>query len=185
MNVWESLGNDALLGPGVADKRKAVEKVMADTYQDVIPYVNRCEMPFFLVPMIQKTGINGMVIKDHGGPGFSNLEAGVMYYEFAKSDSSIATFVLVHNALGTAVISALGDEEQRKRLLGETINMDKITCFGLTEPTNGSDATGLRTTATRTEGGWLLNGEKRWIGNATFADYICIWAKNPSDGNNI
>ena len=68
-------------------------------------------MPFFLVPMIQKTGVNGMVIKDHGGPGFNNLEAGAMYFEFAKSDSSIATFVLVHNALGTAVISALGDEE--------------------------------------------------------------------------
>jgi alkylation response protein AidB-like acyl-CoA dehydrogenase len=92
---------------------------------------------------------------------------------------------LVHNAIGTAVVDALGDEEQRKRILTETINMDKFICFGLSEPNNGSDATGLQTTATKVEGGYLLNGQKRWIGNATFADYICVWAKNPSEGNNI
>ena len=55
--------------------------------------------------------------------------------------------------------------------------MDKVACFGLTEPTNGSDATGMLTTATKTQGGWLLNGRKRWIGNAPFADYITVWAK--------
>ena len=60
-----------------------------------------------------------------------------------------------------------------------------VACFGLTEPTHGSDATGLLTTATKTEGGWLLNGRKRWIGNATFAGYIVIWAKNTSDNNKI
>ena len=63
--------------------------------------------------------------------------------------------------------------------------MEKVCCFGLTEPDNGSDASGLKTTATKTEGGWLLNGQKRWIGNATFAGYICVWAKNPSENNNI
>lgn len=63
--------------------------------------------------------------------------------------------------------------------------MDKILCFGLTEPTNGSDATGLLSTAKKVEGGYLLNGRKRWIGNATFADYIIIWAKNTSDSNRI
>lgn len=61
--------------------------------------------------------------------------------------------------------------------------MHKICCFGLTEPDYGSDATSLKTTATKTEGGWLINGSKRWIGNATFADYIVTWAKNPSDKN--
>ena len=64
------------------------------------------------------------------------------------------------------------------------VNFEKIFCFGLTEPDNGSDATGLKTTATKTEGGWLLNGTKRWIGNATMGDVV-VWAKNPSDGNRI
>ena len=63
--------------------------------------------------------------------------------------------------------------------------MDKIVCFGLTEPQNGSDATDMRTVATKVEGGYLLNGEKCWIGNGTIADYSIIWAKNPSQGNNI
>lgn len=57
--------------------------------------------------------------------------------------------------------------------------------FGLTEKDNGSDASGLQTTATKVEGGYLLNGNKRWIGNATFADYIIIWAKNLSDKNKV
>ena len=52
LDVWESLGNDALLGPGVADKRKAVQKMMQESYQDLIPFLDRCEMPFFLIPKI-------------------------------------------------------------------------------------------------------------------------------------
>ena len=64
------------------------------------------------------------------------------------------------------------------------MKFEKIFCFGLTEPLNGSDATGLQTTATKTEGGWLLNGTKRWIGNATMGDVV-VWARNTSDGNRI
>ena len=111
LNVWESLGNDQYLRPKVVDQRKAVAKLMEDNYENLIPYLNRCEMPFFLVPKIQELGINGMRIKDHGGPGMSNLEAGAVIFEMAKSDASVSSFVLVHNAIGIAVISALGDEE--------------------------------------------------------------------------
>ena len=71
------------------------------------------------------------------------------------------------------------------RILPPSIGFNKIHCFGLTEPDNGSDASNLKTTATKTEGGWLLSGQKRWIGNATFADYICVWARNPSEGNKV
>ena len=81
--------------------------------------------------------------KDFSGPGMNNLEAGLILYKFAKHDASIATFVQVHNSIGTYVIDQCGNEEQRSRLLKETINMDKIVCFGLTEPLNGSDASGL------------------------------------------
>lgn len=61
----------------------------------------------------------------------------------------------------------------------------KIFCFGLTEADYGSDASSLKTFATKTEGGWLINGSKRWIGNGTMADYIVVWARNPSEGNKI
>ena len=61
----------------------------------------------------------------------------------------------------------------------------KIMAFGLTEPDNGSDATGLKTYAKRVWGGYILNGTKRWIGNATFADYIIVWARNFNEGGKI
>jgi len=61
------------------------------------------------------------------------------------------------------------------------MNMDKYICFGLTEPDYGSDATSLKTFAKKVEGGYALTGMKRWIGNATFADYITIWARNENE----
>lgn len=63
--------------------------------------------------------------------------------------------------------------------------MNKIACFGLTEPDNGSDATGMKTTAKKVEGGYIINGQKRWPGNGTIADVTVVWAKNASDGNKI
>ena len=74
------------------------------------------------------------MIKDFGGPGFNNLEQGAIIYEMAKRDASVTSGVCAHNIIGTAVLNELGSEEQRKRFLPETINMDKIVCFGLTEP---------------------------------------------------
>ena len=103
----------------------------------------------------------------------------------AKIDSSICTFMMVHNSIGMAVVDRLGDEEQRKRILPDALALKKILCFGLTEPENGSDATGLKTSAKKVEGGYILNGSKRWIGNATFADYVIVWAKNELEGGKI
>ena len=63
--------------------------------------------------------------------------------------------------------------------------MKKILSFGLTEAEYGSDATSLKTTAKKTQGGYILNGNKRWIGNATFADIIIVWARNEDEGGKI
>ena len=142
-DVWESMNIDAHLSPAVAAKRKATGKMMDEAYPRIIDHVNSTEHPEWIVPKIQALGINGCQIKDFGGPGFTNLETGVIAAEIAKRDASIATFYLVHNSIGQNVVEALGDEEQRKRILTETMNMDKFICFGLTEPNNGSDATGL------------------------------------------
>ena len=129
--------------------------------------------------------MNGLTIKDFGGPGLTTLEASSIVYEMSKIDGSIAMAFLVQNCLGTAVVDALGDEEQRARILPDCIKLDKTICFGLTEPTNGSDASNLQTTAKKVNGGYRLNGMKRWIGNATFADYIIVWARNAEEGNKV
>jgi alkylation response protein AidB-like acyl-CoA dehydrogenase len=113
------------------------------------------------------------------------VETGSIFYELARWDVSIATFMIVQNCLGLSVVDRVGGEEQKKRILPDTIALNKMICFGLTEPTHGSDATGLLTTAKKTEGGFLLTGKKRWIGNATFADYIIVWARNVDEGNKI
>jgi alkylation response protein AidB-like acyl-CoA dehydrogenase len=91
----------------------------------------------------------------------------------------------VHNAIGQSVIDMLGNDEQRKRILTDTMTLKKILAFGLTEPENGSDASGLKTTAKKVEGGYLITGEKRWIGNGTYADYIIVWARNEAEDNKI
>jgi len=69
--------------------------------------------------------------------------------------------------------------------LPEAVKLNKILSFGLTEPNNGSDASGLTTHAVKVEGGYILNGQKRWIGNGTWADYLCIWARNDSDKDQV
>ena len=132
--------------------------MMDDIYQDLIPHVNATTFPTWVIDKIRPIGINGLQIKGFGSPGLTTLEAGAMIYEFAKRDASVATFFLVHNAIGMAVIDALGDEEQRARLLPKGISFEKIYCFGLTEPDNGSDASGLQTTATKVPGGYKING---------------------------
>lgn len=125
------------------------------------------------------------MIKDFGGPGFSNVESWAMVYELAKIDLSVTTFLMVHNCIGMSVINYLGSEEQRARLLPECIQLKKVCCFGLTEPEYGSDASGLKTTAKKVEGGYLISGKKRWIGNGTWCDYLIIWARNEAEGNKI
>lgn len=158
---------------------------MDSIYKELISWINRSEFPHYLIPKIQALGVNGFQIEGYGSPAFTNVEAGAIYYEFAKKDASISTFVLVHNSVGSSTVNILGDQAQKDRLLPETINMDKIISFALTEPNNGSDASGLKTTATKVEGGYLINGHKRWIGSATFADYILVWAKNKDEANNV
>lgn len=183
-NVWESMGMDQYISAKAVSMRKAMANMMDSIAQDFLPYVESTEFPTWLPDKIKPLGINGLQIKGYGSPGLSTLEAGAVIYEMAKRDGSAATFLLVHNAIGMAVIDALGDDEQKERFLTKGVKFEKIFCFGLTEPDNGSDATGLKTTARRVDGGYILNGQKRWIGNATMGDVI-VWARNEDDGGRI
>src|SRR6185312_13349324 len=114
--------------------------------------------------------------------GYSNLFAGLMHAEFTRADTSIATFMGVHDGLFTGSIEALASKEQQDAWLPDIYALKKIGAFGLTEPLGGSDvAGGTRTTAVRDGGNWILNGAKRWIGNATFSDWVVIYARDVAD----
>ena len=103
--------------------------------------------------------------------------------ELARTDPSIATFAGVHGGLSMGSIYLCGSEEQKQHYLPVMARFDKIGAFGLTEPDVGSGASGGLTTTARKDGdSWILNGQKKWIGNATFGDLTVIWAKDVADG---
>ena len=102
--------------------------------------------------------------------------------EMARVDPSFSTFFGVHNGLAMGSIYLDGSEEQKQKWLPPMARMEKIGCFGLTEPLVGSGAgRGLLTTAKREGDTWVLNGEKRWIGNAPWCDVSIIWARDVAD----
>ncbi len=139
---------------------------------------NRAEFPMELIPKLAEIDLVSPVRRQ----GYSNLFAGILHAEATRADTSIATFMGVHDGLFTGSIEALASQEQQDAWLPEIYSLKKIGAFGLTEPLGGSDvAGGTRTTARRDGDNWILNGAKRWIGNATFSDWVVIYARDVAD----
>jgi glutaryl-CoA dehydrogenase len=141
-------------------------------------YWNRGEFPMDLIPKLADIDLVSPVRRQ----GHSNLFAGIVHAEVTRADASIATFMGVHDGLFTGSIEALASQEQKDAWLPDIYALKKIGAFGLTEPLGGSDvAGGTRTTARKDGGQWILNGAKRWIGNATFSDWVVIYARDEED----
>jgi glutaryl-CoA dehydrogenase len=171
---------------GEAD-RALLGRVRAFAEEKVAPIINqywgRAEFPFELVSDYGALGISGAPYTGFGCLGRSPLVDGLIMMELARIDCSIATFHGVHSGLAMGSIYLCGSDEQKQRWLPAMQQAEKIGAFGLTEPDVGSGAArGLTTTAQRRGKDWSLNGQKRWIGNATFADLTIIWARDVDDG---
>jgi len=139
---------------------------------------NRAEFPMDLIPKLAEIDLVSPVRRQ----GHSNVFAGILHAEATRADTSIATFLGVHDGLFTGSIEALASQEQQEAWLPDIYSLKKIGAFGLTEPLGGSDvAGGTRTTARREGDSWVLNGAKRWIGNATFSDWVVIYARDVAD----
>lgn len=161
------------------DEAAVVERVRAFLDEEVVPIANdhwqRADFPMHLIKRYADLGIAGR-------EGSSSLLNGWLALEMARADASMATFYGVHAGLAMGSITMCGSPEQQERWLPAMTAFDQVGAFALTEPTGGSDvAAGLRTTARREGDEWVLDGEKRWIGNATFADLIVVWARDESD----
>ena len=169
-----------------AEERSIRDKVREFCDNEVIPIINdyweRAEFPFELIPKIAKLQIAGGSIQGYGCPGMSVVAAGLMALELARGDASICTFFGVHSGLAMSSISMLGSEEQKQQWLPPMARLEKIGAFALTEPNHGSDAVALETRAHRVGNEYIIDGAKRWIGNASFADVTIIWARD-DDGN--
>jgi glutaryl-CoA dehydrogenase len=168
------------------EERRIRDRVRALCDQEVIPIINsyweRAEFPFELIPKIAALNIAGSTIQGYGCPGMSTVASGLVAMELARGDGSVGTFFGVHSGLAMSSIAMLGSEEQRQKWLPPMARLEKIGAFGLTEPQHGSDAVALETRAHRDGDYYVLDGAKRWIGNASFADVVIIWARD-DDGN--
>ncbi|MFL6094597.1 MAG: acyl-CoA dehydrogenase family protein [Blastococcus sp.] len=165
------------------DDRALLYRVRAFMDDEVEPVINewwtRGKFPMDLIPGLADLGIAGTQYSGYGCPGRSPLTDGMISMELSRGDPSISTFMGVHGGLAMGTVYLCGSEEQKQRWLPPMARMELIGAFGLTEPEHGSDiARGVRTTARREGDTWVLDGQKKWIGNASFADLIVIWAKD-------
>jgi glutaryl-CoA dehydrogenase len=168
------------------EEQLLLARVRAFMEQQVAPIINHywthAAFPFDILPGLRALGIAGTPYQGYGCPGKSTLLDGFLAMELARVDPSIATFHGVHSGLAMGSIYLCGSEEQKQRWLPPMAQFQQIGAFGLTEPEVGSGAAGGLTTTARREGqSWVLNGQKKWIGNATFADLTVIWARDLAD----
>jgi glutaryl-CoA dehydrogenase len=186
-DVTRSLGTDYyLLEELLTDEEREIrDKVRAFADREVIPIINdywdKAQFPFELIPKVAELGIAGTTIQGYGCPGMSHVAAMLVAAEMTRGDGSINTFFGVHSGLAMGTIDICGSEEQKERWLPQMARLEKIGAWGLTEAKHGSDSVRLETSARKEGDEYVLNGEKRWIGNATFADLIIIWARDEAD----
>ena len=140
-------------------------------------YWERAEFPMQVIPRLAELGVLGSFVAEVRQFENSAVYRGWAALEMGRVDASVATFVGVQSGLAMGAIDVGGSPEQRAEWLPKLADASVLGAFGLTEPYSGSDsARGLRTTARREGDTWVLNGAKRWIGNATFADVVVILA---------
>jgi glutaryl-CoA dehydrogenase len=173
------------------EKLTTAERAVRDGLRDfcareVTPIINgyweRAEFPYPLVEKLAKLGVVGDGIDGYGCPAMSPIAAGLVHMELNRGDGSLGTFLGVQAGLAMRSIAMFGSEEQKRRWLPSMAALDRLGAFALTEPTHGSDSVALETSARREGNAWILNGDKRWIGNATIADVTVVWARDEADG---
>src|ERR1700722_18881769 len=169
-----------------AEDLATVKRVRAFMESKVAPVITKYwvddAFPFELLPAVKELGIGGLAMHGYGCGGGSLALLGFVQMEVARIDPSFSTFIGVHIGLAMGSIYIDGSEEQKQKWLPPMARFEKIGCFGLTEPLVGSGASGgLLTTAKREGDTWILNGEKRWIGNAPWCDVSIIWARDIAD----
>lgn len=167
-------------------ERELRDRVRAYGDEHVLPVINdyweRAEFPFELIAPLAELGVVGGIIEGYGCPGLSRRASGIVARELARADGSLNTFFGVHSGLAMGAIALLGSEAQKQRWLPPMARLETIGAFALTEPEHGSDSVSLQTSARRDGEHWVLDGRKRWIGNASIADVVVVWARD-DDGD--
>jgi glutaryl-CoA dehydrogenase len=170
----------------IEDLLQEEERMVRDTVREfvskeVLPIIEECfikgRFPEELVPKIAELGLLGANLEGYGCAGLNNVAYGLICQELERGDSGIRSFVSVQGALVMYPIHTFGSEEQKEKWIPKLASGEVIGAFGLTEPDFGSNPGGMMTKAEKVDGGYVLNGSKMWITNASMADLSVIWAK--------
>ena len=139
-----------------------------------------------IFPEMGAAGLLGATIpEEFGGLGAGYVTYGLIAREVERVDSGYRSMMSVQSSLVMYPIHAYGSPQQHRKYLPGLASGELIGCFGLTEPDAGSDPAGMRTTARKTGGGYVLNGTKTWISNSPIADVFVVWAKSEAHGGKI
>lgn len=144
---------------------------------NIADWYDRAHFPTEIIPELGRLGALGMIYSGYGCPGRGAVEYGLTALELEAGDSGLRTFVSVQGSLAMSAIHKFGSEEQKNEYLPRMAKGELVGCFGLTEPTAGSDPGSMKTFARRDGDDWVLNGAKRWIGLASIAGVAVIWAQ--------
>ncbi len=167
-------------------QRSARDTVRRFVDREVLPHIGRWwlegRFPTELIPRLGELGVLGANLpEEYGCAGLDNVSYGLLMQELERGDSGIRSFASVQGALVMYPIYAYGSEDQRRQFLPRLARGELVGCFGLTEPTAGSDPAAMNTRARRTARGWVLSGTKMWITNGSIAHLAVVWAKDESD----
>ena len=168
---------DSLLSDSELELRRTVRAFVDEEIKPhIAAWYDAAEFPTGIIPRLAELGLLGMHLSGYGCPGRSAVEYGIAALELEAGDSGLRTFVSVQGSLAMTAIHRHGSEEQKREWLPRMAAGTAIGCFGLTEPTAGSDPGSMTTFARRDGDDWVINGTKRWIGLASIAEIAVIWA---------
>lgn len=163
----------------INEKRMVLRQALEREIAPLLPALyDRAEFPYELLPKLRSLNLTGLSKAAYGCRQLTNVEKAAYIYELARVDASLCTFYLLNVSLVSPTIEMLGSETQKAKYLPKLMTFESIGCWGLTEADYGSDASSIESTAEPVPGGFRLNGSKKWIGNAHFADVMIIWARN-------
>jgi alkylation response protein AidB-like acyl-CoA dehydrogenase len=174
----------------LTDEQRLIRETARDfTDNEIVPVARENDRnERFDTELVQKMAdmgfLGAIVSEEYGGRGLDYRTYGLIVEEIGRGDSSARTVVSVQTSLVCSSIERWGSEEQKHEWLPRLCSGEALGCFGLTEPSSGSDAASLKTRATKVDGGWKLNGQKQWISMGNYAKLALIFAQtDPEKGH--
>jgi len=172
---------DELLSDEEKMTRNLVREFLGKEVASLVTDAFHQEKPINMEKLAPRMGelsmIGAFIPEEYGGAGTSYVTFGLMCQEAERIDSAVRGFIAVQSGLVMYPIWRFGSEEQKQKWLPAVARGKKVGCFGLTEPNRGSDVASMETVAKEDAGGWVINGTKQWISDASIADFAVVWAQ--------